>query len=81
MKQSFNRRRFIKTATTAGIGFGLIGSFPKLIAQNKTDIQVKVGIIGLDTSHSLAFTKALNATDPAPGFIPHSTYLLKIMMN
>jgi hypothetical protein len=66
MKQNFNRRRFIQTATTAGIGFGLMGSLPKLYAQNKTDSQGRVGIIGLDTSHSVAFTKALNATDPAP---------------
>jgi len=66
MKQNFNRRRFIRTATTAGIGFGLMGSFPKLYAHNKTDNQGRVGIIGLDTSHSVAFTKALNATDPAP---------------
>lgn len=66
MKQNFDRRRFIQTATTAGIGFGLMGSLPKLYAQNKTDSQGRVGIIGLDTSHSVAFTKALNAIDPAP---------------
>jgi predicted dehydrogenase len=29
---------------------------------------VKVGIIGLDTSHALAFTKLLNATNPAPEY-------------
>lgn len=28
----------------------------------------RVGIIGLDTSHSIAFTKALNRTDPGPEF-------------
>lgn len=28
--------------------------------------QLKVGIIGLDTSHAIAFTKILNASDPAP---------------
>lgn len=66
MKQNFNRRRFIQTATTAGISFGLMGSLPKLYAQNKTDSERRVGIIGLDTSHSVAFTKALNATDSAP---------------
>ena len=29
---------------------------------------VRVGIIGLDTSHVLAFTQALNATNPAPEY-------------
>jgi predicted dehydrogenase len=29
---------------------------------------IKIGIIGLDTSHALAFTKAVNATNPAPEF-------------
>jgi predicted dehydrogenase len=29
---------------------------------------VKVGIIGLDTSHALAFTKLINATNPAPEY-------------
>lgn len=29
---------------------------------------VKVGIIGLDTSHALAFTKLLNATNPLPEY-------------
>ena len=66
MKQNFNGRRFIRTATTASIGFSLMGSFQKRYAQNKTDSVRRVGIIGLDTSHSGAFTKALNATDLAP---------------
>lgn len=29
---------------------------------------VRVGIIGLDTSHAIEFTKALNATNPAPEY-------------
>ena len=29
---------------------------------------VRVGIIGLDTSHAVAFTEALNAADPAPEY-------------
>ena len=28
---------------------------------------IKIGIIGLDTSHALAFTKAVNATNPRSG--------------
>ena len=30
--------------------------------------QIRVGIIGLDTSHAIAFTKILNAKEPAPEF-------------
>lgn len=66
MKQSFNRRRFITTATAAIIGAGISGSLPKLYGKNITENQGRVGIIGLDTSHSVAFTKSLNAADAAP---------------
>jgi len=30
--------------------------------------EIRVGIIGLDTSHAIEFTKALNATNPAPQY-------------
>lgn len=33
-----------------------------------TGAEVRVGIIGLDTSHAIAFTKALNATNPVPEY-------------
>ena len=59
MKQEFNRRKFIRSSAIAGIGIGLSGSlssFGKSINQE----QKRVGIIGLDTSHSIAFAKALN---------------------
>ncbi|GHB68972.1 Gfo/Idh/MocA family protein [Persicitalea jodogahamensis] len=59
MKNTQDRRTFIKSATLAGIGlsyadFGNPGS-----AAGK-----RVGIIGLDTSHSVAFAKVLNAAEP-----------------
>lgn len=66
MKQNFNRRQFIRTASAAGVVFGLSGHRSQLYAGNKFQNQGRVGIIGLDTSHSVAFTKALNAADPAP---------------
>jgi predicted dehydrogenase len=53
----FNRRTFIKTAALAGIGLGL-----GLPARAKEKGK-RVGIIGLDTSHSTAFTKELNKAD------------------
>lgn len=52
-----NRRNFIKTSTLAIVGITLsVG----VMAQS-TSKGLRVGIIGLDTSHSIAFTKALNA--------------------
>lgn len=66
MKNHFDRREFIKTAVAGSVTLGVTGkAFPMSgpsEPQNK-----RIGIIGLDTSHSLAFTKALNdpAADPA----------------
>lgn len=64
MKNKLRRREFIKTTTFGGIGLGLAGR--SLLINDAGSIQTgKVGIIGLDTSHSTAFTRALN--DPAAG--------------
>ncbi|ADY51314.1 oxidoreductase domain protein [Pseudopedobacter saltans DSM 12145] len=55
-----NRRKFLKTATIAGA----VVTAPSLISNNLFANQIKgkrVGIIGLDTSHSVAFTKELNS--------------------
>lgn len=59
------RRAFIKKATFAGLGITLADGFLPLSAntiRNSVENK-KIGIIGLDTSHSVAFTKALNAPD------------------
>jgi predicted dehydrogenase len=63
MKASFTRRDFIKSTSAAGIGLSL--PYPALAKHWKegTAEQNRVGIIGLDTSHSVAFTKLLNAPD------------------
>ncbi|PWJ53371.1 putative dehydrogenase [Dyadobacter jejuensis] len=55
-----SRRSFIQSSLLAGIGVGLLDplSFHKAGVAGK-----RVGIIGLDTSHSVAFTKALNSPD------------------
>ncbi|MBA3674686.1 MAG: Gfo/Idh/MocA family oxidoreductase [Chitinophagaceae bacterium] len=60
MKNNFTRRQFIQTTSTIAIGLGLEPGFQKLYGQNKFDHEGRVGIIGLDTSHSVAFTTALN---------------------
>lgn len=58
-----NRRKFLGTALASGMAVSLldITSAKAHIAEGK-----RVGIIGLDTSHSTAFTKALNKDQPDP---------------
>jgi hypothetical protein len=55
MKQNLDRRQFIRTTSTVAVGLGL----NKFLKTEKTPFQNigRVGIIGLDTSHSVAFTK------------------------
>ncbi len=58
-----NRRNFIKRTAIAGVGIGLAGNvlgFSKNVGKGK-----RIGMIGLDTGHSVAFTKSLN--DPNAG--------------
>jgi len=65
MKEFLKRRDFIKTVTVAGIGLSISGQAAnpgKHIPARET----KVGIIGLDGSHSVAFSKVLNAPDAEP---------------
>lgn len=61
------RRHFIKTAAAGSLGLGLISK--NLHAGISPDTaNGRLGIIGLDTSHSIAFTKALNSPDAGPEF-------------
>lgn len=64
MKQYHGRRKFIKTTALALAGFGIAqNSFGKnlsFLSKQNMMTSTRVGIIGLDTSHSVAFTKALN---------------------
>ncbi len=62
MKESFTRRDFIRSASAAGMGLGLTALTPAHRLQGGA-APGRVGIIGLDTSHSVAFTKLLNAPD------------------
>jgi hypothetical protein len=69
MATSFNRRKFLQAATVTGLGLSLparpatAGTSP---ASAPPAAGKRVGIIGLDTSHSTAFTKLLNAADAGP---------------
>jgi hypothetical protein len=60
-----NRRTFLKVATATGLSLSLAG---ELQALTKAEKGKRIGIIGLDTSHSTAFTKVLNAADASPDF-------------
>ena len=65
MKKSItHRRKFIKDVSIAGIGLGLVGPVNSLFGKTITKGK-RIGIIGLDTSHSIEFTKAFN--NPAAG--------------
>ncbi|CAL1519528.1 Gfo/Idh/MocA family oxidoreductase [Chitinophaga sp. MM2321] len=69
MEQSaYNRRRFIRTAAITGIGLGLAGRASALFSGKQAGVGRRVGIIGLDTSHSVEFTKMLNAKDADPAY-------------
>ena len=65
MRHHLNRRKFIKSAAVAGLGIGLTLDAGLLLGKEKGR---RVGIIGLDTSHSTAFTKELNKADAGPEY-------------
>ena len=67
MKKGFNRRDFVKTAAIGSLGFGLTAKAGSLFGRGN-QASGRIGIIGLDTSHSTAFTKALNGPEPKPEF-------------
>jgi predicted dehydrogenase len=62
---TYNRRNFIKMSALAGTGLSIYGNISSLYGKSALLKGKRVGIIGLDTSHSVAFTKTLNATDAA----------------
>jgi predicted dehydrogenase len=63
MKSS--RRSFIKNSSVLGAAASLSTLPFSLFANPKTN-PIKIGIIGLDTSHSPAFTKLFNGQNPRP---------------
>lgn len=67
MKKEFKRRDFVKTAAIGGLSLGLT-SFTGSLFGRSSQSAGRIGIIGLDTSHSTAFTKALNSPDTKPEF-------------
>ena len=72
MMKNIKRRNFIKTASLVSLGLSIEGSAATILGKNIQSKENRVGIIGLDTSHSIAFTKLLNAHDIAPDLAGNS---------
>jgi len=67
MKIICERRNFNKTSVVSGIGFGVSESIlPLYSIDSPLTSGQRLGIIGLDTSHCVAFTKELNSIDESP---------------
>jgi hypothetical protein len=67
----FSRRKFIASASMAGIGLGISGAAAAMAGKKGGRSIVpgkRAGIIGLDTSHSTAFVEALNSDVPDTGY-------------
>ncbi|MFT3946807.1 MAG: Gfo/Idh/MocA family oxidoreductase [Agriterribacter sp.] len=64
----YTRRNFIKTSAVAGAGIGLAGSVHPLFGKGLSPQGKRVGIIGLDTSHSIEFTKVFNQQNALPDY-------------
>jgi predicted dehydrogenase len=62
------RRTFIKSSALAGAGIMAAGLSFGNTGKDPVKKGLRVGIIGLDTSHAIAFTKSLNAPDASPEF-------------
>lgn len=60
-----SRRSFIKKTTALGAAASL-SSLPFSLFPNTKADPIKIGIIGLDTSHAPAFTKLFNGENPKP---------------
>ena len=68
MKNGFSRREFIRTSAIAGAGLASSRSVVSAYMNNILAEGARVGIIGLDTSHCIAFTNALNDPKASPEF-------------
>lgn len=69
MNKNLPRRKFIHYTAYTSLGMGLMGSLSKSYANTSSENSLKrIGIIGLDTSHSIAFAKALNGSNPLPAY-------------
>lgn len=63
MNSKFSRRSFIRRSAATGLSLGLSSGILPLFGKSAIGDVVRIGIIGLDTSHSIAFTKTINNPD------------------
>lgn len=68
MKKSISRRNFVCTSAIAGAGLAFTSSPVSANKSGNPAEGTRVGIIGLDTSHCIAYTKALNNPNAGPEF-------------
>ncbi len=66
MNMKTTRRDFIKQSAMAGAIIS-IGNLPSELRVRKDSGLIRIGVIGLDTSHAPAFTDFFNAATPIPG--------------
>lgn len=62
------RRHFIRYATLSAAALGLLGKITPTLAATMAETPKRIGIIGLDTSHSVAFAKAINGPNPSTAY-------------
>jgi hypothetical protein len=77
MPKLLPRRSFIRDSSATALGVALMAPLIKASAKNLIQNPKRIGIIGLDTSHSTAFAKALNGPNPSAnysGFIVTAAY-------
>lgn len=63
-----DRRNFLKKTALAGIGLTITGSVSSMEAKWNVRKEGRIGIIGLDTSHVVAFTKEINDGQAKPEY-------------
>jgi hypothetical protein len=70
MEKTVGRRNFLKSSAVAGLGLGLSFTSKSAFGQAGAVAQKgkRIGIIGLDTSHSVAFTKTFNSPNAGPEY-------------
>lgn len=71
-KKHLNRAAFLRNLAGAGAALSLSPLYAPLYGKSLQQVAKRVGIIGLDTSHCMAFTKLLNAPDAIPLFEGYS---------
>lgn len=61
MEKQHSRRSFLRNTAIAGMALSISATeYREIYANNKPSSGKRVGIIGLDTSHSISFAKSLN---------------------